>query len=181
MDFPGGSKDVPATKLVNPIPWVHSWWHCFCSGERWITRVSWRECSNVSCTCGVKTRRMGYRKHCWMNVQILLWKVRCILSRGIHDEEETINWDNSFPEISLLVVGATFLHGMNWPCKSWIWWHQGANLLIWHPVSLWQGSWCLGVIGSKNHFERVEKDPHALKVLNFTLDEARVCQQQVLC
>lgn len=29
------------------------------------------------------------------------------------------------------------------------------------------------------HFEMVEKDPHALKILNFTLDEARVCQQQV--
>ena len=31
------------------------------------------------------------------------------------------------------------------------------------------------------HFEMVEKDPHTLKILNFTLDEARVCQQQVTC
>lgn len=39
----------------------------------------------------------------------------------------------------------------------------------------------LGSDWLQKHFERVEKDPHALKVLNFTLDEARVCQQQVLC
>ena len=37
----------------------------------------------------------------------------------------------------------------------------------------------LGSDWLEKHFEMVEKDPNALKILNFTLDEARVCQQQV--